>query len=567
MENELEIKLKWVRKRLEDAFSPDTKEFKIASESVDKLVRKGKVKDALKVGEAFVWIKNVPEVFYDVYDRVKEEKIEEASDVAWVYGRTKNLFPEKFNVVDKLVRREFGRVEDAVVIVHGYLSTRDNPEMFRVFDYLADKKMYFDAKYFRDALSFIKKFPQKYNIVYGLVKKEKILDALNTAYAYYRIMKAAPEKLGVVDRFVNKGKYNDAQTVAASYENIMKVPGKSNIIDNFINNGYIEKAWLASKIYAEIKDNPAKLVIADKLVKNLDNEYNKAIFRNLSEIDESILKENYRELFENHPNTIKLKKLLRKLGLNENWDNPEWSMEFKIKGEEVREVKPVGYLTMTKEAIRKFIDINPEGRFYERESGIRYNKSGDFIGAIKGKPHQFVKKFGSHIKDIFEEEADAEACKYALSELKNEYVQGEKARRFLEDVIRRIPKDKPIITGDVKAEVWKRDPFRDLSYEKEFHCCAFLGGSPAKYAEGYIKDKAISMLDFSTPKEGRCVRVIMGVAVDKEKRPIMLVDSVEDTDRLKPAYIKKVIEKYAKECGFAGVMYKVLLKIRGFLLG
>ena len=78
---------------------------------------------------------------------------------------------------------------------------------------------------------------------------------------------------------------------------------------------------------------------------------------------------------------------------------------------------------------------------------------------------------------------------------------------------------------------------------------------------GYIRNKSISALDFST-NDGRSVRTRMAAAVLQgdggKEQAVLFVDGVEGRFDIKPRLIKRAIEDYAKVAGFTLVVYYAL---------
>ncbi len=116
----------------------------------------------------------------------------------------------------------------------------------------------------------------------------------------------------------------------------------------------------------------------------------------------------------------------------------------------------------------------------------------------------------------------------------------------------------------VRVEIWKRDPWRDLSSIKEFFTCCFLGGSQDSGIFDFMMSKSLSMLDMVSSK-GRTIRVLLMACIQKENRkPILVVNavfgreggligSINDDNR----FIRDQIEAYARYVGFECVLYNV----------
>jgi len=121
-----------------------------------------------------------------------------------------------------------------------------------------------------------------------------------------------------------------------------------------------------------------------------------------------------------------------------------------------------------------------------------------------------------------------------------------------------------LLPGDVKVEVWKRDPSKDMSYYDEFNCCAFLGAKDGNiYAPKYLRNGTVSMVDFSMNIDGeetRLVRAITSACAQRRNKRLtgktyMLVDSIEGSDQIKPEIIFDALTDYAKHSGFDGILF------------
>ena len=116
----------------------------------------------------------------------------------------------------------------------------------------------------------------------------------------------------------------------------------------------------------------------------------------------------------------------------------------------------------------------------------------------------------------------------------------------------------------VRAEIWKREPYRDLSSIHEFFVCCFLGGSQDASVFDFILSKRVTMLDLVSPK-GRTIRALMMACLAGERsdcRPVLVVNAVFGREgglvgagNDDNAFIKQQIEAYARFAGFTQVLY------------
>ena len=117
--------------------------------------------------------------------------------------------------------------------------------------------------------------------------------------------------------------------------------------------------------------------------------------------------------------------------------------------------------------------------------------------------------------------------------------------------------------GQLKAWIWRRDPWTDTLSCIKWHCCAFFKtktrirddlnrgiGQSVIYAitngyDGailqYLKTKSISMLDIVDSRSNMC-RVTMIIAVrkggDEDGEPVLIVESADGTTRMPPLAIR-----------------------------
>ena len=183
-------------------------------------------------------------------------------------------------------------------------------------------------------------------------------------------------------------------------------------------------------------------------------------------------------------------------------------------------------------------------------------------------------KYKDTIEDIRKGDVSAEHANYLVDQLKAEHMEAhDKAAQALKEAKKAVP-FAGMLEGEIVPEVWKRDPSVDLSYTNanfgagkdfsEFFCCAFLGGINDSAAADYFKNGAISMVDFKGVEDGdvkRLVRAITAACVEREKdgklsgQTVMLVDSVEGSDRVDPAIVYDALLDYAKASGFDAVIF------------
>lgn len=108
----------------------------------------------------------------------------------------------------------------------------------------------------------------------------------------------------------------------------------------------------------------------------------------------------------------------------------------------------------------------------------------------------------------------------------------------------------------VRAQVWARDPWTDLSSLREFFVCCFLGGSQDASAFDFLRAPALSMLDLVSPR-GRALRVLL-MACEDADGPLLVCNAVFGREgglvgsrRADDAFVRAELEAYARFAGFS----------------
>ncbi|MFC1624391.1 PEP/pyruvate-binding domain-containing protein [Candidatus Omnitrophota bacterium] len=267
-----------------------------------------------------------------------------------------------------------------------------------------------------------------------------------------------------------------------------------------------------------------------------------------------LTKRDYREDFDNLPKSREVVDRLRSVGINEFWDDPEYSMRYKIQGKTVVQAdSDLDFIAITREALFALIG-------YRDENGTPHY--GKLAGSLKNgakTARMLLKRWSKGIEAIKAGQVTSEFCLAVLQDIKSDYIKpGSKGERAIDEYVDMISRGVYLLDGEVEANIWQRDPWIDLSNALEFHTCVFLGERDDVAAFGYIKNKSLSCLDFNTRK-GRMVRVIMGAGVftdkDGREKGVLVVDSVEGLAAFDRRLITKAIEEYAASCGFSKVFY------------
>jgi len=278
------------------------------------------------------------------------------------------------------------------------------------------------------------------------------------------------------------------------------------------------------------------------------------------QIASMLKKRNFRAWFDSTERVQKTVSRLQKMELNDNWDNPQYRVHYTIRDGKIKE-KPIQspdeYVQM---ALREVLGYKENRRY----------RPGRYINSLKrGKKSvtRFVNTYNEQIKQNKAGDLPIEDGLVLLRNLQQEYlVPGSAGDKYVSECIAAIERKDQIVSGVIEAKIWGRDPWVDLTNEKDFFSSASLRGFKISDGRskgrlgtfGYLRNKSISALDFST-KDGRSVRVRMAAATYKDRegndRPLLFVDGVEGSFDIKPRIIKRAVEDYARSCGFDLVFY------------
>lgn len=253
---------------------------------------------------------------------------------------------------------------------------------------------------------------------------------------------------------------------------------------------------------------------------------------------------------------------LEAAGINDTWDNPAYAKAYRLNKGEPSDVKLESAAEITLHTLRSILGYKDEE--------ARRHIPGQLTPALsdgKRTVTEIVKTFGEQIAlaktgNLPPKEAanlfEVLAAKHCKSE-------GE-AARFLRGQAALLQNDRPLVpTQAVRADVWERNPWVDLTSQKEFFSSAslrssslFESGSKGRLGTfGYLLNPSMCCLDFSTGK-GRAVRTRMlatKTSTPEGDVPLLFVDGIEGTNSVAIPIIKKGVEDYARECGFHAVLY------------
>lgn len=264
---------------------------------------------------------------------------------------------------------------------------------------------------------------------------------------------------------------------------------------------------------------------------------------------------NYRESFEKWPLSLKTMSRLEEVGVTELWDDAGYRAQYAAEGDDFIQ-KPI---PTHLELVRKAIGEEFVGK---RDETTGEYQEGSLTGSLQRgarSARQIIQQYPEIITAIREGTVSLDESIYLLNEIKLHFVKkNSRGEKVLKDHLEALTSDYALMTGVIEATIWDRDPWVDLSRQGEFYCCAFLEGMYQTGVFGYMLSKGVSMMDF-VMGNSRKVRAIMTAGIYTtaagKKAGVLVVDSVEGTQSISPAVIKRAIDEYAFKAGFQKVLY------------
>jgi hypothetical protein len=261
---------------------------------------------------------------------------------------------------------------------------------------------------------------------------------------------------------------------------------------------------------------------------------------NTERLTDILSTENFRAHAAENPANATLMARLESAGIK-RWDDPTYVVYYFSNGQkrtesEIKETSDP--LKVTNSLVMDFLGTMVDGKIIP----------GKLTGSLKHSVRSVYVDLRAQLAKLNSKELDREGCMYILSQLRAEHVkEGTDGEKALITALEALASKSPNFSGKViEARIWHRNPWVDISYHEEFHCCGFGVG---ERAFNYLEDRGVTMLDFSTQKDGRICRAILA-PVESESGLGLLVDSFEGTDRLNPELAYQAIKDYAKECNF-----------------
>lgn len=249
-------------------------------------------------------------------------------------------------------------------------------------------------------------------------------------------------------------------------------------------------------------------------------------------------------------------------GINSDWDDPDYRRCYQQIDGKVTEVSVESEASLITATLRTMLGHKDEltRKHVPGRLGAHLKDGKRSISAI-------VAKYGAELLMARQAALPAKRACEIFEDIQNNFcTPGTDAVRYLARQISRLqdPRAQTPEKG-ICAKIWDRDPWVDLTSQKEFFSSAslrsksiFESGSKGRLGTfGYLHNPSICCLDFSTHK-GRVVRARMLAAFTSTETgplPLLFVDGVEGTNSVSPALIRTAIEDYARACGFHSVVY------------
>lgn len=275
-----------------------------------------------------------------------------------------------------------------------------------------------------------------------------------------------------------------------------------------------------------------------------------------------LAKTDFRSWFDASEKSRETAAALSSLGINAQWDNQNYRAYYRLRGEHCERLPARTPEELVHAYLREFLGQKDS----EQRKFVPGRYSADLI-AGKRTVTEFVLRHQRELELSRKRELPLAHGIRLLSDLLETSVRpGSKGAASLREKVTALSSGENAVTGMVEAQIWERNPWRDLTHQEEFYSSASLRGVKAMGRGmkgrlgtfGYLRNKCISALDFTSSK-GRVVRARLAAASvegrDGRAVPVLFVDGVEGSNAINPRIVQAAIEDYARACGFKAVLY------------
>lgn len=267
---------------------------------------------------------------------------------------------------------------------------------------------------------------------------------------------------------------------------------------------------------------------------------------------------NYRRVVENTKEAKSISDILSAAGVNSRWDDPSYHATYEKREDGVREVESPRGLPFVLFALRAFVGQKDETR-REFVAG-RYTP---YLTAGKRSVTEFFARHQTDAQQLKAGTLDMAAAIALLRSLREYVAEGSAGMTTLDEFIEAAVNGTFLTAGQLRAEIWQRNPWVDLTHQQEFYSSASLRGvhwmgrsTKGRLGTfGYLRNKAISALDLRSRRK-RLVRCRLVATLSlPDKCPILFVDGVEGTNAVQPEVVERAVEDYAHRSGYRFVAY------------
>lgn len=260
---------------------------------------------------------------------------------------------------------------------------------------------------------------------------------------------------------------------------------------------------------------------------------------------------------------LAIQRTLYELGHTGSWDDPTYLRKYLSHGSEVQLMPSTTDAEFILTTLRKFL-----GR---KDPELRQFIQGIFFGdLLEGKRsiNLFLARYDSLLHDLKGNQCDLQLALESFEFLKNLLRSSSKGDAYISDCIEALKRGSLLFGNVVQAEIWVRDPWVDLTHQREFYSSASLRGVHwmGRSSKGrlgpfnYLRNPAISCLDLRT-STGRKIRCrLLTVREASSQDPVLFVDGVEGSNAISPILIYRAIEDYASSIGIGSVLYNASVR-------